>query len=82
MSNDFEDPPLEFPDLDTEEVGGDSISHAEPLTGYKWTLEFLQLLELHGIDPDRLENDGEEEEEEEEEEEKPGNFLTHLSCQC
>ena len=82
MSDDFEDPPLEFPVSDTEENWDDSTADAEPITNDnftdKWSPEILQLLEDHGESPDSLEND----EEEEEEEDKPGKFLTCPSCQC
>jgi len=75
MSDDFEDPPLEFPDSDTEENSQDSTSDTEPVTGdkkYQWTPDCIQLLVDHGLDPDSFEND----EEDEEEEDKAGEFLT------
>jgi len=81
MSDDFEDPPLEFPISDTEENSQDSTPDTEPVTSdkkYQWTPECAQLLVDHGFDPDSFEND----EEDNEEEDKPGEFLIHPSCQC
>lgn len=80
MSDDFEDPPLEYPDSDTGENCQDSTSDAEPVTSDKWTPDCLQILADYEIDPNSLEND--EEDEEEEEEDKPGEFPTRPSCQC
>jgi hypothetical protein len=58
MSDDFEDPPLEFPNSDTEENSQDSTSDTEPVTSNKkhqWTSECIQLLVDHGLDPDSFE---------------------------
>jgi len=77
MSDDFEDPPLEFPNSDTEENCQDSIADTEPVTSsqkpYRWSPECRQLLLDHRIDPDNYDNDEKLEEEEEEEGDKQGN---------
>jgi hypothetical protein len=83
MSNDFEDDPLVFPDSDTEKNRGDRISDdsdVEPVTGYEWTPDSLELMAHHGIDPDSLEND-EDDDEGDDDELEPGEFPTRLSCQ-
>ena len=74
MSDDSEDPPLEFPNSDTEENCGHSTFDAEPVTNHSWAPEVLQLMVDHGMDPSSFEND--EDNKDSEEEDKPGEFLT------
>jgi hypothetical protein len=51
MSDDFEDPPLEYPNSDTEENCWDSTSDAEPATSDKWAPDCLKLFVEYRIDP-------------------------------
>ena len=76
MSDDFEDPPLEFPDSDTKENSHDSTSDTEPVTSdkkYQWAPEVIQLMVDHGLDPGSFVND--EEDDDEEEDNALGEFL-------
>lgn len=81
MSNNFEDPPSEFPNSDTEENSQNYTSDTEPVTSDKneWTPELLQLMVDHGLDPNSFENV--EDEAEGREADETGEILTHhLSC--